>query len=64
MQNEEFEAAGPKQPVAHEIGADLSDLSQGEIKERIALLEAEIMRLRADAERKRVSREAAGAFFR
>jgi uncharacterized small protein (DUF1192 family) len=54
----------PKPPVLHEIGSDLASLSLHEIAERIALLEAEIARLNAEAERKRASMNAASALFR
>ena len=51
-------------PAAHEIGADLSAVSEAEIEERIALLEAEIVRLRTALDGKRSSRAAADAFFK
>lgn len=54
----------PVRPVAHEVGADLSAISAGEIRERIALLEGEIARLREEVARKEASKAAASAFFR
>lgn len=53
-----------KAPATHEIGCDLSAVSVDELEERMALLAAEIERLRAERDRKRASREAADAFFR
>ncbi|WP_458758161.1 DUF1192 domain-containing protein [Afipia sp. TerB] len=54
----------PKKKVSHEIGQDLSLLSAGDLNERIALLEAEIERLKADAKKKQASRDAANTFFK
>lgn len=54
----------PKAVTRHEIGCDLSAVSVDELGERIALLEAEIARLKAEQERKDASRKAAAAFFR
>lgn len=54
----------PKRPIAHEIGSDLSAVSLEELRGRVALLEAEIGRIREEERRKRASREAAGAFFK
>lgn len=53
----------PKKP-AHEIGADLSMLSVAELNARIALLEAEIERLKAEATAKEKSRSAAESLFK
>lgn len=47
----------------HEIGQDLSELSLGEIDERIALLRAEIERLAQMRKQKDASRSAADAIF-
>lgn len=63
MREEDGEAR-PRAPIRHEIGCDLSTVSVDELEERIALLAAEMERLRAEKERKRASREAADAFFR
>lgn len=54
----------PQRKITHEIGQDLSLLSVDDIEARIAVLAAEIERLRADAARKRASRDAANAFFK
>ncbi len=53
----------PKRTYAHEIGMDLSALSVAELKERIALLRAEIARLEADIEAKGSTRAAAESLF-
>ena len=63
MREDEFGPA-PKKAVAHEIGCDLSSLSEHELAERIDLLGREIDRLREEARRKSASREAADAFFK
>ena len=54
----------PKKPVTHELGCDLSSLSEAELRERVELLRREIGRLEEDAARKAASRAAAAAFFR
>lgn len=54
----------PRPKPKHEIGQDLSMISEHEIKERIALLQQEIERLSADLERKQASKNAADAFFK
>jgi uncharacterized small protein (DUF1192 family) len=54
----------PKPPVRHEIGQDLSQLSLEEIDRRVAMLEAEIARLRETRQGKAASRLAADAFFK
>lgn len=51
-------------PPTHEIGCDLSAVSVAELRERVAVLAAEISRLRADEARKLSSQEAARAFFK
>lgn len=53
-----------KVPARHELGSDLAAVSVDELDERIALLEAEIERLRSEKTRKLASRDAAAAFFR
>ena len=50
--------------TAHEIGADISLLSVGELKERIELLKSEIARLEAESARKASGRAAAEGLFR
>lgn len=54
----------PKKKLAHEIGQDLSLVSVEELKERIALLKAEIERLEADMAAKEKSRSAAESVFK
>lgn len=54
----------PRRRTTHEIGQDLSLLSVEELDERVALLSAEIERLRAAAAGKRAGREAADRFFK
>ena len=54
----------PRRKISHDVGQDLSMLSAGEVEERIALLSAEIERLKADVAKKRSSRDAAAAFFK
>ena len=54
----------PKKKIAHEIGQDLTLLSEGELTERIALLDSEIGRLKADMARKRSMKSAADSFFK
>jgi uncharacterized small protein (DUF1192 family) len=54
----------PRKKISHEIGQDLSMLSVGDVEDRIAMLAAEIERLKADAAKKRASRDAANAFFK
>lgn len=54
----------PRKKIIHELGQDLSLLSFEDIEDRIAALTAEIERLKADAAKKRASRDAANAFFK
>jgi uncharacterized small protein (DUF1192 family) len=54
----------PKKPVAHEIGSDLSMLSLDELKARIDLLQAEIVRLEQECASKASGRKAAENVFR
>ncbi len=54
----------PRKKITHELGQDLSLLSVEDIEERIAGLAAEIERLKADAAKKRASRDAANALFK
>ena len=63
MREDEF-GFTPKKQVAHEVGSDLSALSEHELVERIDLLKTEIVRLEEEARRKVASREAASAFFK
>ncbi|QFR33298.1 DUF1192 domain-containing protein [Ancylobacter sp. TS-1] len=64
IDDELFPLAGLKKASAHEIGADLSVLSETEIEERIAHLAAEIERLKVALEKKRASRAAAENVFK
>ena len=50
--------------TVHEIGSDLSLLSVGELKERIAALKEEIARLEAAVRGKESSKSAADTFFK
>lgn len=54
----------PKKKIAHEIGQDLTLLSVGELRDRIALLQGEIARLEADIAKKQSSRSTADQFFK
>ena len=54
----------PRKKITHEIGQDLYLLSVEELTERIALLNAEIERLREAMKKKRASRDAASNFFK
>ncbi len=54
----------PRKKIVHEIGQDLSLLSVDELGERIALLTAEIERLRSAEVKKRASKDAADRFFK
>jgi len=54
----------PQKKVAHEIGADLSTLSVDELRARVELLKAEIVRLEAEAASKTSTRSAAESLFR
>jgi uncharacterized small protein (DUF1192 family) len=54
----------PRRKITHDIGQDLSLLSVEELTERIALMNAEIERLRAAMTKKRASKDAANSFFK
>lgn len=54
----------PKKPNATAIGESLETLSIAELEKRIKDLEAEITRVRAEAERKKRHEEAARALFK
>lgn len=54
----------PKKKISHEIGQELSLLSVGELKERVALLKEEIVRLEANMTSKSASKSAADLFFK
>lgn len=59
-----FDDDRPKKVASHEIGCDLSMLSADELDRRVALLEAEIERLKAERQRKDAGRQAAENFFK
>jgi uncharacterized small protein (DUF1192 family) len=59
-----FGAPVRKKPTHHEIGQVLDALSVDELDERIALLEAEVARLREARRAKEASKNAADAFFK
>ena len=52
-----------KRSTGHEIGCDLSTISADELRHRIALLEAEITRIRGEIDRKDAGRRAADSLF-
>lgn len=54
----------PKKKITHEIGQDLYLLSVEELGERIALMTAEIDRLKEAVTKKRASKDAANNFFK
>jgi uncharacterized small protein (DUF1192 family) len=54
----------PKKKLVHEIGQDVALLSVEELRDRIALLNDEVVRLQAALEKKRASRSAADQFFK
>ncbi|HXK53312.1 MAG TPA: DUF1192 domain-containing protein [Hyphomicrobiales bacterium] len=54
----------PAKQQAIEIGGDLSQLSIGELQERIGALKAEIARVEADIKAKSSSRQAAESVFK
>ena len=63
MRDEEFGYVPPKR-LTHEVGQDLSALSEDELGARVELLRREIARLEAEARRKAAVRDAAHAFFK
>ena len=54
----------PKKKISHEIGQELALLSVEELRERIALLKDEIVRLEAAMKSKQASLSAAEGFFK
>ena len=61
---EQVFGARPRAAVPqHEIGQALEALSLAELRERIGLLQAEIVRLETQAAKKETSRRDADAFF-
>ncbi len=59
-----FDDDRPAKKIAHEIGADLSILSVGDLDARIELLRQEIDRLEADKVKKQAGRMAADSLFK
>jgi len=59
-----FDDEEVKKPKGHEVGMILDAMSVEELTDRIAMLEAEIARLRAAIDGKRKSKSAADAFFK
>jgi uncharacterized small protein (DUF1192 family) len=59
-----FDDDRPKKPSKHEIGSDLSLLSVEELDERVALLHAEIERLKTARATKETGLKAAENLFR
>ena len=53
-----------KKPKGHEIGQDLSTLSEGELRALIETLQGEIARIEAVLSEKQTSRSAAEAAFK
>ena len=53
-----------KKPKGHEVGMVLDAMSVDELTDRIALLEGEIVRLRAAIESKQKSKSAADSIFK
>lgn len=64
MEDDIFSGGKTARPSGHEVGSDLSSLSETEIEERIGLFTGEIERLKQALSRKRASREAAEGFFK
>ena len=54
----------PKKKISHEIGQDLYLLSVEDLTERIALLTAEVDRLKEAMSKKRASKDAANSIFK
>lgn len=59
-----FDDDKPIKKPSHEIGSDISLLSVDELKSRIAILEAEIVRLDAEISEKSSSRNVAESLFK
>ena len=59
-----FEDLEPKKPKGHEVGADLSKLSVGELAELIETLKAEIARVDQTLAAKQSSKNAAESVFK
>lgn len=59
-----FDDDRPKKSAQHELGCDISLLSADELSARIALLEAEIERLKKERSAKTAGRQAAESLFK
>ena len=51
-------------PATHVLGQNVDDLSAPELTERIAALQAEILRLEAAIQAREATKQAASAFFK
>ena len=60
----DIEELEPKKPKGHEVGADLSKLSVGELQELIGTLKAEIARVQQMLADKQSSKSAAEQVFK
>ena len=60
-----MDADEPRKVIkTHEVGMPIDTMSVGELNERIAMLEAEIARLKSSIEAKQKSKSAADAVFK
>lgn len=60
----DLEELVPKKPKGHEVGADLTKLSVGELKELVETLKAEIARVEQALNAKQSSKSAAESVFK
>ncbi len=54
----------PRPKIVHQLGEDLDRFSVAELDQRVILLEAEILRLKAEKLKKQSLRSAADDFFK
>lgn len=59
-----FDEEPKKKAGTHEVGQDVTLLSEGELRERIEMLRAEIQRLEKELAARSVTKSAAEALFR
>jgi uncharacterized small protein (DUF1192 family) len=59
-----FDDEEVRKPRGHEVGMVLDAMSVEELRDRIAMLESEISRLKAAIDSKQKSKSAADAFFK
>lgn len=59
-----FDEEAPKKKSRHEIGEDLASLSLDELRDRIGILQREIVRLEEGIAAKQASAAAAASFFK